>query len=1294
MEEHGLHTDLHPVGSAAPSHEDESHTTPAPAKKPEPTDREPVVQDVDVTLVAESSAAAHDILASSFHAPELTPVTTPSPQPEHKKQSEEEETGATVNWSFDDPEALHKHVSDGHGASPFAQLRRQAPERSASFPSVPPLENKGHKQDGYEQSLLNMMVNEVATGEGERGPFDSPAEQDLFGGVQAGEDAQDGEDFFNKVGLQDGIPTQTMGGVDSNSGLQRQDTADQRFEEGMPLVQHDEELVVESKKAMDFFGSEPNSPPDDLFGGVDQIVEERFPFGSIQRKSTEQALSGPTNAFYSGQGATSSKSNVANQVITEIEAGKPAPNVVFSEPTPVDEGNFFSQLREQPQPSEPQLAAMEPAAQPPREDEVAAKWQAALADDEFLDDDEGFLPSDDEGFLPDDEPESIQAATAPAGSVIIPQMQTAGYIPQQPQQSQQQQQQQWLAQPPQQPLSNSFTPQTGTFLGAPAQTLRHTQSAHFPAPTQTQPLHSAVPPQAEKTLESFVDKKEGYKSPYDLPMDIVTPSLKRRSSNLPRSQPLGTGFTTPPQRTGSIGSIGSMLSPPAAVPPQGPPKPKTTTAPQFFEDLPLAPPKLRSQSAMGRHPQVPQPLVRAGSYGSQVPQVGLSSIQGFYAQPSSPAAPVVGQGHLQSPQTTLPQPSRYSPVPQQMARQVSGSGTTYVPQPPTGAATTRYSPAVPQGRGYAPPPATGNAVLSPPATAAVPAQTQVASPQNMAGKYAPKPAGPVQPMRPVSATYTQPPTPISQQTPPQAQVPLQQRGYPTQQVMSATTMQPSIPARQYSPEGLRRTSGEHHVLHSSRPGTAGGPAPHMEVPREEEEDSIVGSHHVAPAGAHTSTSPPPRMTSPPVGAAQRQMSPGKYRSMSPGAEPFQPPPRAQTGSPGLNFGRPKITQKPRDPYERPASALAHSTRPDDYAVNSAPRSTVPNGQFSPRKEPVQLNFMPPDDVSAQDVLQRWQGAPVFSWSLGGATTMFPIRTQRFSNEGQGLVFRCSPGEVKFRPLKDLLPLSENHQKFPGPMWTGNKSSNKTKKKETIAYMDSRIEGFEKTLMDIYDPAERRSAEEKCMLWKVVRIMVGHDGSIEGTPEIETAARRVLVPEIAQAMEGQETTGFVTMAGVSSIQPANAEVVDAGAVSEFRRKLLSGDREAAVWFAADKRLWAHSLLISSTVGKDLWKRVIEEFVKTEVKTLGQGSESLAMLYETLAGNWDESVDELVPPSARMGMPMLSTTQEPGQSLESRLCKWKESLALILSNRSPGDQASILALGRLLACYGWTAAAHIW
>lgn len=282
-------------------------------------------------------------------------------------------------------------------------------------------------------------------------------------------------------------------------------------------------------------------------------------------------------------------------------------------------------------------------------------------------------------------------------------------------------------------------------------------------------------------------------------------------------------------------------------------------------------------------------------------------------------------------------------------------------------------------------------------------------------------------------------------------------------------------------------------------------------------------------------------------------------------------------------------------------------------------------------------------------------------------------------------------------MNDVLPLPEDEAKFPGPVWTGNKGANKGKKKEVLAYMGSRIENFDKTVYENYDPVARREAEQNLILWKVVRLMVENDGALEGTPEITAGIRKILTPEYVQAAEAEKEdgAGFVPMApGMSNMPSASAEPVDGAAVQEFKTKLLMGEQEAAVWHAADKRLWAHALLIANSVSKDLWKRVVQEFVKSEVKTLGDGSESLAVLYQTLAGNHEDSADELVPASARMGMPMLSSGQQREQSLEERLSKWRETLSLMLSTRSPGDQASILSLGRLLNGYGWIGAAHIW
>lgn len=757
----------------------------------------------------------------------------------------------------------------------------------------------------------------------------------------------------------------------------------------------------------------------------------------------------------------------------------------------------------------------------------------------------------------------------------------------------------------------------------------------------------------------------------------------------------------------------------------------------------------------------PQQPIQQGPYGPP-PQTQLPFLQGsqspqMFAQPSrySPAPQQVSGGHAPPPtfarqSPAVPQGQGYAPPPvtQQAAPVMNAK---YAPRPagPPQPPATQYTkpPAAPQQQVYAPPPQ--QQAHGPPTQlqAYAPQQQQqqqqafssppaqyAASPYQQDNPGSP-PAAPPQQQNygsPLSQTAAAPRrqdygSPPAQQAAPRQQdygsppaqhaAPSQQDygsprqldyGSPLQAQYSSPRAQqsPMSPPASFSrsssgqpsPEGSRRLSVEQYSLHSSRPGTAAGPPPGMDIPREEEEDRanqmapppppLFNSRYAPPR--NTSTPPPPHnktlVSSPPL-AAGKHISPKRFvpRAISPAPESFQPPPRAQTSSPGLHYGRPKI--------ERPSSALARSAVPGNYAP-AEQQQQQRLALLDLRKDMVQLEFMAPNDISAQDTLKRWQGAPIVVWSLGGLTTMFPTRTQRFSSDMHSTVIKCSPGEVKARQLKDILPPNDDFDKFPGPVWTGNKSLNKAKKKEAISYMDTRIEGFEKTLMDIYDPSERRAAEEKCMLWKVVRIMVENDGVVEGSPEISTAVRQVLTPEIAQLVGQQGASGFIPMGGAPTMTGALAESRDPKAVDTFRQKLLSGDREAAVWHAADQGLWAHALLISGTSGKDLWKRVVEEFIKVEVRTLGEGSESLAALYATLAGNWEESVDEIVPRGARMGMPMLSNSGGQTRTAEDRLTKWRETLALILNNRSPGDQASILALGRMLANYGWTSAAHIW
>lgn len=1221
--------------------------------------------------------------------------SSPRPAPQISENTE------NINWQFDNMSELQAHIT---GPDPFEQLRQEAPARSSTFPPVPPhdeLSTTAHYEN--EKALFSMMASEVATGDGERGMFDSPSvEQGGFFGA-SGDSGADG--FLNNVlrseTINDNVAAM-MGqvldaagvGEPAHEGDESMEDENARFEEGMPLINHSSE---DKQEEPDFFSGV--DVKDDFFGSAGANSQnggqEDFVPAGLQRKSTEQVVEAITHPYHSAIGVAASVATINSQVLSSDDLVGPASkgSGVDLPSTAEESDDFFSQIGQQ---SQAQEAA--PAAE---EDDLTARWKAALAGD-ALDDEEGFLPSDDEGFLPDSDDEggiapvhgadgSLQGfSSLSTGNIANAQTPNPGvaaasrYTPQPSAPAQPSAQQMYGGagwQPPTQPPLTPFTPY------APH------QPAAFPPPvTQGHYNQSAAtspyavfgqPPKApEKKPQSFVDKKEGYQSPYDLPMDVAPPVVRKRPSNLAPTP--GPGGIPPPARSSSMGAVFSPTAPTT-----GPPKPKPQPQ-KFFEELPILPPKPRTVSAMSGRYSPNQPRSAGYAPPPTAPQ-RPGSTQGFYGQ--SPQQPVMGspQQTFAPHQQTAPKPSvtnsRYSPAP----RQATGG---YAPPPMT--AVT--APAVP---GYhAPPVAPQNInVLYTPASSAPPA---------VAPKYAPRPAGPPQVGRPPAGTFVPPPQPA---------VPQQVHGFvsPPQQYSQPQGFPAPQPPQQMSlshqPQDETYHIGQrYHAMHSSRPGTARSVSMStttMDVPREEEEeavkevmgDAVQSNGQPAPVPPPQSRYAPSRgpgtptpgqvsrtnTFSPPPGVTQSpRYSTSQFanRADSPEAT-FQPPPRAQTQSPGMAFGRSnKISQRPRDPYERPSSAFAHTST---YSHSSL--------DLHQRAQSLQLNFMPPTDEAGRDVLKRWQGAPLFCWGFGGSVAvMFPRRAQRYTSDMQQPMIKCSPGEVKIRNIKEILPLEEIEGKFPGPAWSDGKSRNKNKKKEMLPWMSSRIEALEREVA-----GKGKRAEEKVLLWKVVRVLLENDGVLEGNAEVEKAVRAVLTPEVVADIDSGVNGGHASFTMVGDIsanmQGPSADRADPEAVRHIKMNLLKGDRIAAVWHAADKRLWSHALLIAGTVGKDLWKQVVQEFVKHEVKTLGEGVESLAVLYEIFAGNWAESVDELVSASTRVGVPMLGGAPN-GVDVEGKLDRWRETLGLVLNNRSPGDSEAILALGKLLVSYGRVEAGHIW
>jgi hypothetical protein len=288
----------------------------------------------------------------------------------------------------------------------------------------------------------------------------------------------------------------------------------------------------------------------------------------------------------------------------------------------------------------------------------------------------------------------------------------------------------------------------------------------------------------------------------------------------------------------------------------------------------------------------------------------------------------------------------------------------------------------------------------------------------------------------------------------------------------------------------------------------------------------------------------------------------------------------------------------------------------------------------------------------------------------------------------------SPGEIKTSQLNQWLPAAETIVQHPGPLKT------KSKKKDLVSWLASKIVAFENEPtpdFDLSHPESQKRHEERILLWKVMKILVENDGTLEGSPAMEKSLRQAIFPNLLEAgPESPYGPGFATSGiSVPLNAPSQPDALDPRSIEELRNNLLQGDREKAVWAAVDRRLWGHAMIVASTMDRSIWKQVVQEFVRREVRSSGGNTESLAALYEIFAGNIEESIDELVPPSARAGHQLISKADGQGMTKNALdgLNSWRDTLGLVLSNRSAEDHQALLALGRLLASYGRTEAAHI-
>lgn len=1316
----------------------ESSSQPEPIRIPESPKARPVapasILDIEQTPEEELEAAEEhtevnnrrpeisnlrDALATSLASPggvelEESPLHNEVQQPEFEEQEKADFPSAgpsneskhlstmsfartvshEVNWGEDDevdPE-WNLHPTD---TDPFKLMAKS--DRTNSFPAVPPahLPGIGHFEEQLSHSQAEEIMNEV---EHESKDFFSDdgnhANIDFFNGASGHHDASDNflpDEEHNRT---------TNFGQAYGGDVRPEEDDESRYEEGLPLMPHSEEQQVDeevqrpSRAAFEDDADEGH----DFFAQVSKADELPAPLEPhLERKSTMQVMDS-----LNIQSHHQTQDDIPEEENENMESSQNSLEKSTGGGISVSASTVLSQVLggpDAPIHDQPEvLAALEMDS---GDGDLAAKWKAALAGDEFLDDDDDeLLPdddepaktkaenkeldpaalfgSDDEGFLEDDDQDASKdlfsqasppipaPVTSPNGHVVGFNSLTGAVQPNRPGSS---------------GTSSRYLP-AGATIAAPKSTntiaptaaplftdlSRPATMAPAPSPYMAQSASSFQPQQQRPELpkaQSFADKsKGGYHSPYDLPMEVVKPrkrvsmqQMNRQPSPAippPRSASMHTAQPPPPSGRSSNAS----MSPPTSSHGLSQDRPVLAkkTSSGFFEELPISKPKpaVRHSNSYASPAQSPYNHPAAAPPPMAPPAASRSA----YAPPPVPQQPVQHHPVQQPPNQGLVAPERVNPY--------ATLPTASAPPP----SVARYSPSPSQtGLQTAPPPAVS--------------------------RYSPAPPNPRQHTPSYNSPVNSPPVLAHQ---PRTSSPLAHFERNQDPRAHGSYSETASFDRRSSSSGY-----ESNLRHQHLPPT-------REVDENEQAtvngnrgyDELQNQHIPQPASqpprAVAQTPPPPHALASKQISSPSKRTTSNYQPQQPPVAPphsFAPPKRSQTQSPGSAYSGPRRDVPPADPYQRPAS-VEGPTSPRQTSGYSAPSVTSSYGRK--RGFSQGYNYIAPTDGREHDPLQRWKGAPVFAWGVGGTiVTSFPVDVPRYGMGQTAPMIVRSPGEVKLRNIKDVDPLPERLSSFPGPL------KGKPKKKDVLTWLTSGISILETNASYLRTAAnlvhEDKRIEERILLWKILRVFIENDGILEGSPVVDKAVRAVLSPGLDD--EGSLSTSaplYATgaeLSGISASLAPKADAVDPSAVDELRKHLLRGEREKAVWEAVDKRLWAHAMLISNTVSKDLYKRVAQEFVQKEVKNIGDNTQPLAALYEIFAGNFEESVDELVPPSARAGFQMVSTTNASGPSKDALegLDRWRETLGLVLSNRSPDDNQALNALGKLLSGYGRAEAAHI-
>jgi hypothetical protein len=89
-------------------------------------------------------------------------------------------------------------------------------------------------------------------------------------------------------------------------------------------------------------------------------------------------------------------------------------------------------------------------------------------------------------------------------------------------------------------------------------------------------------------------------------------------------------------------------------------------------------------------------------------------------------------------------------------------------------------------------------------------------------------------------------------------------------------------------------------------------------------------------------------------------------------------------------------------------------------------------------------------------------------------------------------------------------------------------------------------------------------------------------------------------------------------------PISVTTVRAGALDKIEEFLLRGERRQACHYALDEKLWAHAMVIASSIDKEAWKEAVSEFIRADLGVKGEASFALPGRNDSPATNGRESL----------------------------------------------------------------------